>query len=337
MLRSVAQTKGTTPRAGNILPEQLLNSKGESSTLNLGLIFPLIMPAGSIFSYNKAMHSRERSFRVEAVVLRHTDWGEADRLLGLFTLEMGKVRVVAKGVRKLRSRKAGHLEPFTRVSLLLARGRDLSIVTQAETIDAFLPLREDLMRISCASYVVELLDRFTYEEGENRALFRLLVDTLGRLSASSPHPIQTGSPISAGNRTSGEDLAALDIVVRFFEMRLLDLVGFRPELFHCLNCDADIKPQDQYFSGEKGGVLCPKCGPLVPEAKPVTINVLRYLRHFQRSNWAEASRAPLTLSLNRELEMIIQYYLTYLLERGLNTPRFIRRIRQMEEQEEDVD
>ena len=84
----------------------------------------------------RADHTR----KVEALVLRHSDWGEADRMLVIFSPFQGKTRVVAKGARRLRSRKAGHLEPFTRVSLLLARGRDLWIVTQAETIEAYLPL-----------------------------------------------------------------------------------------------------------------------------------------------------------------------------------------------------
>ena len=118
-------------------------------------------------------------------MLRHSDWGEADRLLGLYSREAGKLRAVAKGVRRLRSRKAGHLEPFTRVKLLLARGRDLWIVTQAETVDAYLPLREDLEKIGQASYVLELLDRFSFEEGANRSLYALLTDTLGRLSSGA--------------------------------------------------------------------------------------------------------------------------------------------------------
>jgi DNA repair protein RecO (recombination protein O) len=155
---------------------------------------------------DSAIPHRQRSFRVEAVVLRHADWGEADRLLTLFTLEMGKVRAIAKGVRKPRSRKAGHLEPFTRASLLLARGRDILIITQADTLDPYLPLREDLLLSTYACYIVELLDRFTYEEGENRALHRLLVNTLALLS-SEPNP---------------------ELVVRYYEIRLLDLVGFRP-------------------------------------------------------------------------------------------------------------
>ena len=88
---------------------------------------------------------RQRSFRMQAIVLRHQNFGEADRLLVIFSQEKGKLRAIAKGVRKPRSRKAGHLEPFTRVSLQLARGRDLMIVTQAETLEAYLPIREDLL------------------------------------------------------------------------------------------------------------------------------------------------------------------------------------------------
>ena len=92
------------------------------------------------------MPKTERSYRVTAIVLRHSDWGEADRLLTLFTRERGKLRALAKGARKARSRKAGHLEPFTHVRLQLAKGRDLPIVTQAETVDAYIPLRDDLVK-----------------------------------------------------------------------------------------------------------------------------------------------------------------------------------------------
>ena len=94
-----------------------------------------------------------------------------------------ELRAVAKGARKVTSRKAGHLEPFTHVKLQLARGRNLFIITQADTLDAYLPLRETLVMTGYASYVVELLDRFVYEdEGPNPSLFRLLAETLKRLS-----------------------------------------------------------------------------------------------------------------------------------------------------------
>jgi DNA repair protein RecO (recombination protein O) len=251
------------------------------------------------------MPSRIRSQRVEAIVLRHADWGEADRLLWLFTREMGKVKVVAKGVRKPRSRKAGHLEPFTRVELLLAYGRDLPIVTQAEAKEAYLELREDLVRVGYASYVIELLDRFTYEEGENYALYRLLSETLSRINLET-------DPAFA---------------VRYYEVRLLDLVGFRPQLLHCVNCGEDIQAEDQFFSFEKGGVICPNCGTQEVGVHPVSMPALKILRHFQRSSYVEAQRARLSSTVDRELENLMGQFLTYLLERGLNTPSFIRRVR----------
>lgn len=258
------------------------------------------------------MPSRVRSQRVEAIVLRHMDWGEADRLLWLFTREIGKVQVVAKGVRKPRSRKAGHLEPFTRVELLLVRGRDLPIVTQAEAKDVYLALREDLVHVGYASYTIELLDRFTYEEGENIGLYRLICETLSRINKET-------DPAFA---------------VRYYEVRLLDLVGFRPQLFHCVNCGEEIRAEDQYFSFEKGGVICPKCGAKEAGVRPVSMPALKILRHFQRSNYTEAQRARLLPGVDRELENLMGNYLTYLLERGLNTPAFLRRVRRAVETED---
>ena len=247
----------------------------------------------------------ERTLRVEAVVLRHSDWGEADRLLGLFTREQGKLRAVAKGARKVRSRKAGHLEPFTRVVLMLARGRDFFIVTQAETVDAYLPLREDLVRTSYAGYVIELLDRFTYEEGENRSLFSLLVDTMRRL-------------------TYDEDLF---IPLRYFEIRLLDHLGFRPQLQVCVQGGEEIRAEDQYFSAQAGGVLCPRHGRSAPESRPISVEALRYFRHFQRSSFSDARKAQVPVPVQQEMEALIQSYFTYLLERSLNTPQFIREMK----------
>lgn len=257
------------------------------------------------------MPSAERTLRTEVVVLRHTDWGEADRLLVLFSREAGKLRSVAKGVRKLHSRKAGHLEPFTRVKLMLARGRDFWIVTQAETVDAYLPMREDLLRTAYASYVIELLDRFTYEEGENRVLYQLLVDTLERISY-----LPDAFP-----------------AVRYYEIRLLDLLGFRPELTRCVRCEREIQPEDQFFDAAMGGVLCPRCGEGVPSARAISMPTLKYLRHYQRSTFREACRATLSPAVQREMEGLLGYYLTYWLERKLNSSAFLNEVRRNADEE----
>ena len=250
------------------------------------------------------MPVRERTVRTEAIVLRHKDWGEADRILWLYTRKMGKVRAIAKGVRKIRSRKAGHLEPFTRVNLMLARGRDFLIVTQAETIEAFSNLREDLIHVGYAAYVVELLDRFTYDEDDNLQLYHLLNETLTRIN-SVENPV---------------------LPVRYYEIHLLSLLGYRPQLFNCVHCESEIQPEDQYFSISQGGVLCPKCGPKFADASQISLETLKYLRHFQRSPFSEIDQIHLSPQLNLNLETLLQQYFTYFLERNLNTPTFIRRV-----------
>ncbi|MDD2922375.1 MAG: DNA repair protein RecO [Anaerolineales bacterium] len=245
------------------------------------------------------------SFRVSAVVLRHKDWGEADQLLTLYTREQGKLRVVAKGARKITSRKAGHLQPFTYVNLQLAKGRDLMIVTQAETVNAFLGIGADLMKTGYASYIVELLDRFVYEDdGGNPGVFKMLTETLERLEKESD----------------------AWVAVRYYEMRLLDHVGFRPQLFECANCGREILPEDQYFSASAGGAICPRCGEGIPNLMKISIEALKYLRHFQRSSYRDASRARPVPEVQKETEVLMQSYFTYLLERNLNTPGFIKKV-----------
>jgi DNA repair protein RecO (recombination protein O) len=248
----------------------------------------------------------ERNIRVEAIILQHSDWGEADRILRLFTREHGKLRAIAKGARKMKSRKAGHLEPFMRSRLMLAKGRDMWIVTQAEVLDQYPSLREDLQATATAAYVIELLDRLTYEEGPNWQLFDLVSKTLDRLVAQT-------DPF---------------VPVHYYEMRILDLTGYRPLLFECASCRKEIKAEDQFFSAELGGVLCPSCGARKADSRMISMDALRYMRHFQRSSYAEALRADPSPNVRQEVETILNHYLTYLLERGLNSTEFLKQIRE---------
>jgi len=231
--------------------------------------------------------------------------GEADRLLTLFSKDAGIIRAVAKGARRIHSKKAGHLEPFTRVSLMLARSHDLWIVTQAVALDLFMPLHEDLILTSEAAYVLELVDRFSYEEGENHPLYQLLVETLERLSRGDP----------------------VFTAVHFYELHLLDSVGFRPQLVNCVRCREEIQAQDQFFSAVLGGVVCPKCKIYVPDARPITMDGLKYLRNFQRTAYTRLLQAVPSTLVEREVETILQNYNTFLLERRLNTPQFINEVR----------
>ena len=106
-----------------------------------------------------------------------------------------------------------------------------------------------------------------------------------------------------------------------------NILGFKPELFRCVKCREEIQPQDQYFSVLLGGVLCPRDGQGVEGARPVSMLALKYLRHLQRSTFSEAKKADPPPHVRTEMENLLQYYLTFLLERALNTPGFLRQVK----------
>lgn len=249
--------------------------------------------------------SRERTFRTEAIILKRTDFGEADRLLTLYGREMGKFKAIAKGARKPQSRKTGHVELFMRTQFLCAKGRDLAIITQAEMVEAYSALRDDLVRTTYAAYAVELLDRFTVEEGANVSLFNLLADTLSRLAVHDD----------------------LRLVARYYELHLLGLAGFRPQLFHCLDCQEAIQEQDQFFSVDLGGLLCPNCRAADRSARPITAVAVKVLRYLQSRPWPTVQSLQLKRPLHQELETIIHSYIGHILERDLKSVDFLHRLR----------
>jgi DNA repair protein RecO (recombination protein O) len=140
----------------------------------------------------------DKIYRTEAIVLRRQNLGEADRILTLYTPDYGKVKVVAKGVRKPQSHKAGHVELFARSDVLVARGRSsLDVLSQADLIDAFQPIRGDLIRATYASHFVELLDAFTEEADSSPPLYHLLVDGLAGYRPELFTCAVCGEPIQA--------------------------------------------------------------------------------------------------------------------------------------------
>lgn len=254
------------------------------------------------------MSNRERSIRTEGIILRRKDYGEADRILVLFSRKLGRISCLAKGSRKPTSKISGHLELFVRSSFLISRGRNLHIITQADTIEPYDDLRKDLTGIGRGSYIVELVDAFTYEEGSNLKLYDLLLKTLESLN-------------------QGDNPA---VVIHYYELHLLGLVGFRPELFNCVECGKKIVEQNQYLSGELGGVICPECitGVSGAAVRPISARTLKYLRHFQRSSLQSLLKLNIHQEILDEIEKIIQYYLTHTLEGHLNSPDFINRIKE---------
>lgn len=244
-----------------------------------------------------AVPLHERLYRTEAIVLARLDYAEADRILTVFTPHRGKLRVIAKGVRKPTSRFGPHLEYFTRCQLMLAKGRDLDVVTGAETVDPHLGLRSNLDAYGHASHMAEILNRLTEDRQENEAAYDLLASSLRLLS-------------------DGVDPFA---VTRHYELALLALLGYRPELYRCVGCNADLTATTNAFSNRLGGLLCPVCRPTDAGSRPVSVNAQKYLRTLDRSGLAAAAKLRVDAATQGELEAILGAYLRHLAERELSS------------------
>jgi len=246
-----------------------------------------------------------RTYQTEAIIIKRIKLGEADRILTIYTPELGKLKAVAKGTRRPKSKLGGHVELLTHSRLMLARGRNLDIITQAQTIDNFLQIKDDLERISRGLYLAELVDSFTGEHIEDRRLFKLLLETLKQLSLSKDY----------------------ESILRYFELHLLDHLGYRPQLQHCTDCNSPLKPDTNFFCSSLGGVLCHQCGFNEPTARPISLNTLKVLRLWQNCDFTAARRVRINRELAVELEQVMREYIKYLLEKQLKSTAWLDRLK----------
>lgn len=123
-----------------------------------------------------------RSFKTEGVILKRTNVGEADRLLTVFTKHYGKIKALARGVRRITSRRGGNVEVFTHAVMFFSQGRNFELLTEAETIHSFQTLRKNLLMVAQAYKICELVDKLTAEKQEHVSLYKLLVETLEKLN-----------------------------------------------------------------------------------------------------------------------------------------------------------
>ena len=262
------------------------------------------------------MSHRDRIYRTHALVLSRRDYNEADRILRVFTPSLGKLELIAKGIRKTTSRKAGHLELFTHASLLIAQARTWDIVTEAATVENFRHLRESLEAIGRANYVGELVDSFSEADNENLPLWELLLFALRELDEQS--------------RPSAADTAPL--LLRWFELHLLTITGFQPQFFHCLACQEPLTPTTNFLSFSEGGVYCPNCGKGQHDVEPIEPDVLKVLRFLQSRDWSEVRALVVRPMIMLRVENLLYRYLLTILERQPKSVEFLRKLQSMMKQ-----
>jgi DNA repair protein RecO (recombination protein O) len=239
-------------------------------------------------------------YREQGVVLRTWKLGEADRIVVLMTQGQGKVRAVAKGVRKTKSRFGGRLEPFSHVDLSLYRGRELDIVTQAEVITPFRALREDYDRVVAGAAMLEAVDQVAQEREAAVRIYLLLVRALRTLDGAPRDP---------------------SVVLDAFLLKLMALEGYRPALAECAGCGRQAPLR--CFSIARGGGLCDRCrSGQESTLDRATMPLLAALLGDDLDATAAAVPAP---SSRREAGALVKGYVEYHLERRLRAYPLVAR------------
>jgi DNA repair protein RecO (recombination protein O) len=231
----------------------------------------------------------------EGIVLRRVDYGETDRVLTVLTRTHGKVGVIARGVRKQGSRLAPHTDLFARSTMQLARGRgQLEVLAEAQRVGP-VPPRSDARRAACAALCAELADSVLEPD----------------------HPLEPGI---------FELLADPRAAVAWFARRMIDRLGYAPELRRCANCGAELAEQPASFSAAGGGLLCPRCAPLDPGGVDCTTTVIKVLRVIASGDADLYWRLRLTPAVLAALEAVVERELAQHVDRRLRSLEVLRAV-----------
>ena len=247
-----------------------------------------------------------RPYVTDAIVLSRFELGEADRVLTLLTPEYGKIRAIARGIRRPTSRLGGSLEPFAELRVALAHGRTFEVVTQVAVARAFLRLRDALESAATAWYLAELADRSSEEGARADALYDLLRRAYELLEAG----------MAPGR------------VARWYEMRLADQLGVRPEVDRCVECDRMLEPTETFrWVPALGGVLCERHpGPQAFRVN-LSLEALKLLKAYQRMDAEALAGLRIGIGVEEEVEAALREFMRYVLERDPRSLAFLDEVR----------
>lgn len=244
----------------------------------------------------------------DAVVLNSTDFGESDKIVTFYTLSFGKLKGIAKGAKRSKKRFGINLEPFSLVRLHFFEKKEDSLVrvSACDLLDPFQGIRDDLFKIAHGSYMIEVVEKMAPERERHPELFRLLTDFLGILE----------------ERGMNEDL------LRVFEIRLLDDLGFRPHLSDCVICHRPFSRSiDIRFSPEKGGVVCRGCARALLQTMPVSMGTIKTLEMALKIDPLKVPRLVFNRDARDESKNILRGFIRFHIGKELKSLEFIEKIK----------
>ena len=247
-------------------------------------------------------------YQTEGIVLHQFDLGEADKIITFYTRDRGKVKAVAKGVRRPRSIQAGSTQPFTYADLLIFKGRNLDKLNQINVKETFAQLQTDLLKISYGTYILELVREMTIEDDSNEGIFLLLLKTLYLLVEETD----------------------LEMITRIFELRAMSLLGFRPVLDVCLECGGQLSSGKIKFHPGSGGVICSHCISQIPGQK-ITISrgTLELMKRFLDASFHQLLKIKLSKYARQELALALEPFVQFHLDHQLKSLAFLKSVKGM--------
>lgn len=229
----------------------------------------------------------------KGVVIRQTKYSESDKILTIFTKEKGKVQAIAKGARKPKSHLMGSTEIFCYSEFLMYNGRSLYNINQGQIIDSFYSLREDIYKLSYATFILELIDSSVLEEEANDILFELLVKTLKVLSDME------------------DDYKKLLFA---FQIKYISFIGFKPQLSSCVKCCNQLTNTIR-FDLIEGGTICEKCFSIDPNQINVSHNIVDIMKNLMYCKLEESKDIVISKQDEKKIEEVLIRYITSHIEK----------------------
>ncbi|HOK35080.1 MAG TPA: DNA repair protein RecO [Candidatus Pacearchaeota archaeon] len=243
-----------------------------------------------------------QTLKTKAIVLLKKDIGEADQLFTLYTENFGKIEVLGKGIRKIKAKLRGALQDLNYISLEFVQGKNFFIATDAILKNRFKTIKKEIKRYRFALYLCDLTNKFVKEEERDEKIWQLLLETTYNLQLTTYN---------------------LGLIVRYFEWNLLSLLGFEPELYHCVLCQERISQGKFYFSAKEGGVICNKCFQTKEKfsdrenkiiSLPISQDAIKILRLIILKDKTILKRLKINSQQEKELKDLSKYYLSCVLE-----------------------
>lgn len=235
-----------------------------------------------------------RSYKAQGIIIKRDNLGEADRLVTLFTDRFGKIKVIAKGARRPRSRMASSTDLFCEIEFVAARTRSIDILTESKILSSHCDIGSQWAKTKNAYWVGELINQLTHDEEPNPKLYQLLSEVLKIINHQKTN-----------------------LIVDYFIYHCLSLLGYKPELTDCAKTGKKLSCTDKlYFSPAAGGVIC------LPDTKaikvnPDTIKALRYLAH----SWDDVKKLRLPSDIAREVHHCLKDFAEYVTEKEIKSDK----------------